>query len=778
MISLKKINKTYYGNSPIQALKDVSLELDSTGFVVIMGESGSGKTTLLNAISGLDKIDDGEVIINGENLKNFSESKFNEYRNKNLGFIFQGENLIPHLTVIENIMLPLTISGISKKEQRRKAYEALKIAELRDYHINKKPNELSGGEVQRVQIARAIVNNPKIILADEPTSALDKSTREQVISLLHKLSRSCLVLMVTHTHEIIAAYVDRIVTLSEGKVFSDEHIVQKNLKTQNENVEITKKPEKKHKTMPLLSASKLAFKNMISKKGRTIFMSFSSSIGIAALVIVLAVSLGFSNRVVEARNENLKSSPIVVSTDAFDKNFEKKDENAYLQNAKLTKNINIVSKQFVEETVDKLDQEKYNFLIKSSHMNMHLVTQKKAEINNIINFQHLPETSIVEKYYDIINAEAGGRFPEETEYNEIMLVLDENNSVSTELLGIFGISTLSPEISLESLVERINQNPIRVIQNNDYYSETYSSALDLTIFTPKIESVLINNYNANPTALKVTGILRLKPESKIKFLEPGFVYTQALYDYIQAIESQSKIVEEQVRMFNELDLDMNAITGKASLKTVIDKITHLKKLGYIGSEEHSELGNVYSIKIYVNSLEDKQYIFEQIKNYNDKITDINYKIQYDDTANEGAKTIGNIEQTIVKVLVIFAISALVISSILIMSIMFSAIKERIKEIGILRTMGARRQDIMRIFMTEVFAVGLFSGIIGIVLGSIINLTINSAFQGVIEGFSQIAEMQTWHLIGSCGISVVLAMFAGFIPSLIASLKPPIEALRK
>lgn len=778
MISLKNISKTYFGKSPIQALKNVSLQFESAGFVAMMGTSGSGKTTLLNVVSGLDRVDEGEIIIDGENLRDFTEQDYNKYRNKNLGFVFQSQNLIPHLTVLENVMLSLTIAGLPKKEQKRRAYEALKVAELRDYHIHKKPNELSGGESQRVQIARAIVNNPKIILADEPTSALDKPTREQIMKLFFKLSRKCLVLMVTHSHESIADYADRIVTLSEGEVLSDKKINENTKKHSSDFIKNISDSEDKHKNMPLWSAAKLAFKNMISKVGRTTFMSFSSSIGIAALVIVMAVSLGFSNRVAEARNENLKISPIVISTDAFDKNFHKTDDNAYLQNAKLTKNINIVTKHFIDECIDKLDDAKYNFLLKNKYMDMHFVTPRKAEINNIVNFQQLPDVEIVDKYYDILDQETGGRLPHEDEYNEIMLVLDENNSVSSELLSIFGISSLLSELPLTELVNRINANAIKIIHNNDYYYETYSSTLNLTVFTPKIESVLVNNYNANQTALKVTGILRLKAGSNIKLLEPGFVYTKNLYDYVQSIENQSNIVKEQLKVLNELNSDLNVISGKGNLKSEIDKITHLKKLGYIGQEELNEYGDIYAVKIYVNSLEDKNYIFNQIEQYNQNITDLNYLIKYDDTANEGSKTIGNIEQTIVRVLVIFAISSLIISSILIMSIMFSAIKERVKEIGILRTMGARRKDIMHIFMTEVATVGLFSGLVGIAFGTIINLTINHAFKGLIEGFTSIAEMQAWHLIGASTISVVLAMLAGFIPSLVASLKPPIDALRR
>lgn len=307
MLEIKNISKTYKTGTLVQkALDGVSLNLRDNEFVAILGPSGSGKTTLLNIIGGLDRYDSGDLIINHVSTKNYKDKDWDSYRNHTIGFVFQSYNLIPHQTVLANVELALTISGISKKERTRRALAALDEVGLKE-QAHKKPNQMSGGQMQRVAIARALVNNPDILLADEPTGALDSKTSYQVMELLKKVAKDRLVVMVSHNPELSEEYATRVVRIKDGRIIDDSN-----------PYEVEEEVEAKHKNlgkarMGMFTALSLSFNNLISKKGRTILTSFAGSIGIIGIALILSLSAGFQKYIDQIQEETMSSYPLTIS---------------------------------------------------------------------------------------------------------------------------------------------------------------------------------------------------------------------------------------------------------------------------------------------------------------------------------------------------------------------------------------------------------------------------------------------------------------------------------
>ena len=306
MLKLKNIKKSYKTGDFVQkALDNVSITFRKSEFVSVLGPSGSGKTTLLNVVGGLDNYDSGDLIINGKSTKNFKDRNWDAYRNVCVGFVFQNYNLIGHISVLANVEMSLTLSGVNLKTRRKKAKEALKKVGLLD-HANKRPNQLSGGQMQRVAIARALVNDPDIILADEPTGALDSKTSVQIMDLIKEISKDKLVIMVTHNADLASRYSSRIVELKDGKIVSDSNPI-------NEKDDLSKKFNIKKTAMGFLTALKLSLNNIYTKKGRTFLTAFASSIGIIGIALILSISNGFDKQIDNYESSTLTSFPIGVS---------------------------------------------------------------------------------------------------------------------------------------------------------------------------------------------------------------------------------------------------------------------------------------------------------------------------------------------------------------------------------------------------------------------------------------------------------------------------------
>ena len=314
MLELKNIVKDYHtGNLVTHALKGVSINFRRNEFVSILGPSGCGKTTLLNIIGGLDRYTSGDLVIEGKTTKEYKDRDWDTYRNHSIGFVFQSYNLIMHQSILGNVELALTISGVSKKERRERAKKALEQVGLGEF-ITKMPNQLSGGQMQRVAIARALVNNPEILLADEPTGALDSETSVQIMDLLKEIASDRLVIMVTHNPDLANNYSTRIINLSDGLVVGDSNpFTDEEAKKDIKEIDRSTKGRKKQASMSFLTALGLSFKNLLSKKGRTILISFAGSIGITGIALILSLSDGFHNYINQIQTDTLSSYPISIS---------------------------------------------------------------------------------------------------------------------------------------------------------------------------------------------------------------------------------------------------------------------------------------------------------------------------------------------------------------------------------------------------------------------------------------------------------------------------------
>ena len=307
MLELKNICKSYKtGDYYQKALHNVNLKFRENEFVAILGPSGSGKTTLLNIIGGLDRYDTGDLIINDVSTKEFKDSTWDAYRNNSVGFIFQSYNLISHISILENVEMGMTLSGVNASIRKEKAVEALRSVGL-EKHINKKPNQLSGGQTQRVAIARALVTDPDLILADEPSGALDSNTSIQIMELIKKISKKKLVIMVTHNEELANTYASRVIRLKDGEIISDSNPFKEEEQSDS-NYQIRKT------SMSFFTALKLSFKNIITKKGRTLLTAFASSIGIIGIALILSLSNGFNIEVDKFEENTLSSMPIMISS--------------------------------------------------------------------------------------------------------------------------------------------------------------------------------------------------------------------------------------------------------------------------------------------------------------------------------------------------------------------------------------------------------------------------------------------------------------------------------
>lgn len=315
MLKLKNIYKIYKSGDLTQtALDGIDLTFRESEFVAILGQSGSGKTTMLNIIGGLDKYDKGDLIINGKSTKEYNDRDWDTYRNHSIGFVFQSYNLIPHQTVLSNVELALTLSGVSKEERRKRAEEVLDKVGLRD-QSHKKPNQMSGGQMQRVAIARALINDPDILLADEPTGALDTETSIQIMELLKEISRDRLIIMVTHNPDLAEEYANRIISLRDGKIIDDTNPLNEELK----EVSKDKREEKMKKTsMSFMTALSLSLNNLKTKKGRTIMTSFAGSIGIIGIALILSLSSGLKAYISKVQEDTLLSYPITIESQGID----------------------------------------------------------------------------------------------------------------------------------------------------------------------------------------------------------------------------------------------------------------------------------------------------------------------------------------------------------------------------------------------------------------------------------------------------------------------------
>ena len=766
MLELKNISKTYQtGTFRQTALNDVSLKFRKNEFVSILGASGSGKTTLLNIIGGLDRYDEGDLIINNKSTKKFKNHDWDAYRNNCIGFIFQSYNLISHISVLDNVEMGMTLSGISAKKRKEKAIEALKRVGLAD-HMHKRPNQLSGGQMQRVAIARALANDPDVILADEPTGALDTKTSIQIMDLIKEIAKDKLVIMVTHNPDIAHEYANRIIELKDGEVISDSNPIKKDEKDD-------KKLKIKKTAMSFFTALKLSFNNIRTKKGRTLITAFASSIGIIGIALILSLSNGFKIEIDKFEKKSLSKSPIIISAISMssDTSTYSSVGDGDMSLEKYTNKEKVYAKEDVMDTlfhINNINQDYMDYLENLDMKNVAGLTYDRGTSLIIVRKNHkgeyglmntvsmmsgetsltlLPTTpnnqdGVLESMYDVIAGEIN--------YDEpgLILQVDSRNQLFGSTLEQLGFKK-TDDVSFNKILGK----ELKVVFNDDYFVEVDNR------FMPNQDYEAMYNSD-NSYTIKVQAIIRGKKDQELITNGSGLCYNQALADLIIAHNKDSRIVQAQ------LAADYNILTTSLFDETVT-KDALLGKLGYEAIPT--------SIYIYPNSFEGKEQITDYLDKYNDGKKDKD-KIKYTDMAAMISSLSGNIMDAITIVLIAFSSISLIVSSIMIGIITYISVLERTKEIGILRSLGARAKDIKRVFIAETFIIGISSGLLGVLIARLLIIPINKVIYDL-TSLSGVARMNIKHILALLFVSTTLTIIGGYIPAKIASKKKPVDSLR-
>lgn len=771
MLEIKHIKKSYKTGDFVQkALNDVSIQFRQNEFVAILGPSGSGKTTLLNVLGGLDHYDSGDLIINGKSTKNFKAADWDAYRNNSVGFIFQSYNLIGHISIQDNVEMALALSNVKKKERRKRAREALKSVGLLE-HAHKRPNQLSGGQMQRVAIARSLVNNPDIILADEPTGALDSNTSKQIMDLIQKIASDKLVIMVTHNQDLAYQYATRVIEVKDGKVVSDSNPLTK------EEQEEERYKLKKTK-MSFMEALYLSFNNIMTKKGRTLITAFASSIGIIGIALILSLSNGFDLQIDKFERGILSAMPIMISKQSMDLDEESLVQLTGEEQEKYPDKQTVIPKDNALESLvrqNKINDDYIDYIENISSDLVYGVSYTKMTALNVltehdgkvsvadtqdISFSALPKSldentpnAAMEAYYDIL----AGTLPQKKE--DIVLIVDASNRVNTEILQLLGFDTMD-EIPFDEIIGKT----IKVALNDDFYVKMG----DYFVRNPDLQSVYDNSIT-----LTVSGILRMKEDFPSYVASASLCYTNELLDEVTAANNESEIVKAQQAS------DVNVLTGMpfsdstgnpSSSSSAGMTMTKDTVLGYLGADQ-----TPYMIYLFPKDFESKDELLEYLDAYNDDKEDDD-KVIYMDQAELISSMSSSIMSAVTIVLIAFSSISLIVSSIMIGIITYISVLERTKEIGILRALGARKKDISRVFNAETFIIGITSGLIGIGIALILTIPANQIIYNLTE-LENVAILNPLHALILILVSMTLTMIGGFIPARIAAKKDPVEALR-
>ena len=780
MLQLKNIKKYYdVGGNITKALDGISVSFRKKEFVSILGTSGSGKTTCLNIIGGLDRYDEGDLIINGKSTKDFKDVDWDAYRNNTIGFVFQSYNLISHLGIIENVELGMTLSGVSRSEKRKKAIEALEQVGLKE-HMHKRPNQLSGGQMQRVAIARALANDPDVLLCDEPTGALDTTTSVQIMDLIKSLSKDRLVIMVTHNPELAEEYSDRIVQFSDGKIVSDSNPYEEEEKKDDFKLKKT--------SMSFITALRLSFNNIMTKKGRTALTAFASSIGIIGIAVILSLSSGFQMQIDEFQENALSEFPIIISKQSSSMDMEAMQQMSDEMNDKMTGSIEfadtdevlvydqsasiiIHKNDFNEEFMSyvqninseycssvgylrlvsmNLVREVNGQIIPTSFLNpmmsgeMKVTSMSSAGLSSYPTTLDKNEPTFLEKNYDVLE----GEYPKSV--TDVVLVVDEKNRLDISIMKALGYNVEDGDtIKFADIVG----TTFEVVDNDVYYNTTeYGSFIPSTDY----ESMYGNETNIT---LTITGVVRMKADAPLAILAPGVAYSDELCELVIELQKDSAVVKAQeasntnVFTFEEIDDDTK------------DMI--VASLGGTATP--------FMIFVYPTNFDNKEKVIEYLDKYNEGKTE-EEQIVYSDLAATMSDMTSGIMDAITVVLIAFAAISLVVSLIMICIITYTSVLERTKEIGILKALGARKKDITRVFDAETCILGVFSGVLGITIAYLLTIPINSVILDL-SGLDGVAVLKIEYAVGLVILSTVLTILGGHIPARMAAKKDAVEALR-
>ncbi len=893
MLRLQKIVKDYTsGDAVVHALKGIDLSFRRSEFVSILGPSGCGKTTLLNIIGGLDRYTSGDLSIDGVSTKQYRDGDWDSYRNHSIGFVFQNYNLIPHQSVLSNVELALTLSGVPKAERRRRATEALQKVGLGD-QLKKRPNQMSGGQMQRVAIARALVNDPEILLADEPTGALDTATSVQIMELLREISRDRLIIMVTHNPELAEKYSTRIIRLLDGEVVDDS-----NPCTEREIAAPKKAVHAKKTSMSFLTALSLSRNNLMTKKTRTFLTAFAGSIGIIGIALILSLSHGIQTYINRVQEDTLSSYPITLESEVQDYSAlmsamtdtsgtiegEREENRIYVDDSmggmmaamNSTRKNNLADfytylKAHEEELDGALNAVQYTYDFDmmaysgdgktqinpttifdnmgeqfSSMMSLMQTSAAYASSMSMFNcFQEMIDNDrLLREQYDVV----AGEWAQTS--HEVMLVVDSSNTITNMSLYMLG---LADQGELEGIMNRLMKDGE---YETSYDSYSYDELLGMTFYLVPNTAFYVQTgetYTVDGTeypvwhdvredsdyvqqdfvrehgvAVTVTAIIRPAEGAVATALRSGSIaYHSALTEELMHTMASDTIAKQQMatQEYNVLtgypferkgysqadigeflsDLDENAKTMIAtmlssqagtsvtvemlpSVLAMLDEATFAKLTEYfIPSTDATYESNLRllgvtrqdtpaSISLYARDFASKDTIVQFISDYNAGVAEED-QITYTDMVGLMMSSITMIINVISYVLIAFVSISLVVSSIMIGIITYISVLERTKEIGVLRSIGASKRDISRVFNAETLIVGFTSGAIGIGITLLLCFPINALIR-TLSGIPNIGAALPWQGgIILVLISMALTLIAGLIPSRLAAKKDPVVALR-
>lgn len=893
MLELNDIKKDYVsGSTIVSALKGINLRFRDCEFVSILGQSGCGKTTMLNIIGGLDKYTSGDLKINGVSTKNYKDRDWDFYRNNSIGFVFQSYNLIPHQTVLSNVELALTLSGVSKAERKKRAIEALEKVGLGE-QIHKKPNQMSGGQMQRVAIARALVNNPDILLADEPTGALDTETSIQIMELLKEISKDRLIIMVTHNPELARDYSTRIVRLLDGVIIDDSDPysledmeadirAKEAAKVKTSEKKIKKSGKKQKTSMSFFTALSLSFNNLMTKKTRTILTAFAGSIGIIGIAMILSISNGIQLYIDRVQRDTLSSYPITLQAEAIDissmvssmtgnsDSEEHEDKSKIYSNDIMGDMINTMVKEVKSNNLSEFkkyiengssDIKSYVSDIQYSYdvpLNIYMkdtsngveqlnpgtmfdsiygegATSASSSMssgmgmgmfsNSSVWNQLLGNQQVLDEQYDVL----AGHWPEN--FNEVVLVADKNNEVDDYTLYSLGLKdpeevrtlfkkmmvgeSYETEKDISYTFDEILDTEFKLVMPTDMYK--YNDVTGTWDDYSKDDKYMTNVVN-NGTDIKVCGIIRPNDDAVSTSLSSGIGYTAKLTEYIIEEVKNSEIAKAQladtsVDVFTGVPFDndrnteitmddvnaymatlspeesaqMQAMTSgmsddqilqlfSASLKARTTDATldsNKSKLGI------TDLDTPSQIDIYATDFDSKEKVQNIIKDYNKLQQDDGKEenvINYTDYVGIMMSSVSTIINAISYVLIAFVAISLIVSSIMIGIITYISVLERTKEIGVLRSIGASKKDVSRIFNAETLIEGFVSGALGIVVTLLLCIPANALIKHLTD-ISNVAQLPVAGGVILIIISMFLTFIAGLIPAKLAAKKDPVVALR-
>jgi putative ABC transport system permease protein len=907
MLQLKNIVKDYItGDTTVHALKGVSINFRPNEFVSILGQSGCGKTTLLNIVGGLDQYTSGDLIIKGKSTKQYKDREWDAYRNHSIGFVFQSYNLIMHQTVLQNVELALTLSGVSKSERRRRAKEVLEKVGLGN-QLNKKPNQMSGGQMQRVAIARALINDPEILLADEPTGALDTETSVQIMDLLKEIADDRLVIMVTHNPELAEQYSTRIIKLLDGEVkddsnpYTDEDIEEENKAfakaAEGVNAKEQKKAEKLNR-MSYSTALGLSFKNLLTKKGRTILTAFAGSIGIIGIALILSLSDGFRNYIKSVEEDTLSTYPLEITDESVDmtsmmtsmlgktpdsgeehdldkiysNNFIGDYMNTVLGEVKVNDMISF--RDYIEEgdgnvMYDYASDIKYTYGItinayKSDYNDSDLYRVNPSTVFDSIGFGTMTEMSnlgmttvdttsvwsemlsneeLLHSQYDVV----AGDWP--SSYDEVVLVVTGRNEITDYELYALGIRDVSElqEMMAAALkgetktfpntsytYDEILGTTFKVLPSSSYYQ--YDESAGCYVDMSDEEDFVKEQLDKDGITIKISGIVRANEDATVQSITTPIGYTHELverlidmaknseagkaqledenlniftgYEFGADIDEEAKkqmeessqemmeqmgiadLSDEELAQYmttlpaDQLQVMIEALSAQSESSGMLS-ISDLKTAEDATFDENLvSLGIAYendpkNISIYPIDFESKEKIIEIIDEYNAMVKadgQDEKEISYTDMVGTMMSSISTIINSISYVLMAFVAISLVVSSIMIGIITYISVLERTKEIGVLRSIGASKKDISRVFNAETIIIGFVAGLMGILIAILLNIPINMVINHV-AGLKNVAKLPLLGGIALVLISVLLTMIGGLIPSKLAAKKDPVEALR-